>query len=95
MPALSSVRTISHIPICMIFQHEAAARCATPFEYLHIVRALTGSDPAIRWDVVNQTRVGLFVRDVPWAAFDLDTKTKYGGDYQETGRPAVPADYKF
>ncbi len=46
-------------------------------------------DVSVRWDVDEQ-KVGLFIRDVLWAAFDHGRSTKYGGSYNRHGRPVLP-----
>jgi hypothetical protein len=46
-------------------------------------------DVAIRWDSLEQA-VGLFIRDHLWAAFDLQTGTKYGGNYRSSNLPEIP-----
>jgi hypothetical protein len=47
------------------------------------------TDLAIRWNS-EETKVGLFIDSNLWAAFDVLTGAKYGGDYQKGSRPSIP-----
>jgi hypothetical protein len=46
-------------------------------------------DIAIRWDE-DERRVGLLIRDQLWAAFDVQSKASYGGNYTRGATPRVP-----
>lgn len=46
-------------------------------------------DVEIRWGSFEDF-VGLFIKGIVWAAFDLQLHHKYGGNYAEMGRPEVP-----
>ena len=52
------------------------------------------SDVCIAWDATEE-RVGLFIRDVLWAVFDVVTERKYGGDYEVNGDPEIPSTLSF
>ena len=52
------------------------------------------SDIAIVWDGAEE-RVGLFIRDVLWAVFDVVTERKYGGNYERDGEPEIPSALSF
>lgn len=47
------------------------------------------SDLDVRW-YARDERVGLFVRNELWAAFDAETGTTAGGDYRSDERPILP-----
>jgi hypothetical protein len=49
----------------------------------------TEHDVGIRWDSTEQV-VGLLIRDQLWAAFDLRTGAKYGGNYGSGSQSDVP-----
>ena len=44
---------------------------------------------SVRWDSEEQ-KVGLFIRDVLWAAFDCGRRSKHGGAYEPGGKPSLP-----
>lgn len=46
-------------------------------------------DIAIRWDS-SKNRVGLFLRNKLWAAFDGRTGAQYGGNYCSNNEPKIP-----
>lgn len=48
-------------------------------------------DIAIRWDP-TESKVGLFIRERLWAAFDSDTGAKYGGNYRPHVDPEMPVE---
>jgi hypothetical protein len=48
-------------------------------------------DVAIRWDS-TEGKVGLFIRERLWAAFDIETGAKYGGNYCAHGNPEMPVE---
>ncbi len=50
-----------------------------------------GKDIAIRWDP-SEGKVGLFIHGQLWAAFDIDSGEKYGGNYQVGTQPNIPLD---
>ncbi len=59
---------------------------------IHVVSGeadFSESDLSIRWDHEEQ-RVGLFIRDVLWAVFDVTRPAKYGGNYRRGSRPSLP-----
>ena len=47
-------------------------------------------DVLVRWSK-DETKVGLFIRNQLWAAFDAETRTKFGGDYRPGNCPTIPA----
>ncbi len=47
------------------------------------------NDINIRWDTI-ETRVGLYIKGQLWAVFDVETNTKYGGNYCSGGQPDIP-----
>lgn len=47
------------------------------------------ADVSVRWDS-DERKVGLFIRDVLWAAFDSGRECRYGGSYKRGGRPSLP-----
>lgn len=49
------------------------------------------ADVSVRWDQ-REEKVGLFIRDVLWAAFDGVRRAKYGGGYQAGTTPSLPAE---
>lgn len=49
----------------------------------------SGSSVSIRWDAAEE-RVGLFIRGVVWAVFDVQRGTKYAGDYARRSAPSLP-----
>jgi hypothetical protein len=61
------------------------------------IRVLTGAanfaqqDIAIRWNSAENA-VGFFIRDRLWAAFDLQTGAKYGGNYRSDSEPEIPTE---
>ena len=46
-------------------------------------------DVSVRWDLDEQ-KVGLFIRNVLWAAFDCGLRSKYGGRYDPRVGPSLP-----
>lgn len=50
---------------------------------------LRASDVVIRWDDLSR-RVGLFLRGVQWAVFNVDSGQKFGGNYFAEGKPVIP-----
>lgn len=46
-------------------------------------------DVTVRWDA-SETKVGLFIGDRLWAAFDGESRTKYGGNYRANAQPPIP-----
>jgi hypothetical protein len=48
-------------------------------------------DIVVRWDD-SEKRVGLLIRLELWAVFDVQAKTKYGGDYLPQATSTVPAE---
>ena len=48
-------------------------------------------DVAIRWDS-TEGKVGLFICEQLWAAFDTETGAKYGGNYRAHGNPEMPVE---
>jgi hypothetical protein len=66
-------------------------------DYIRVISSTADfgeSDVAIAWDAAEE-RVGLFIRDVLWAVFDVVTERKYGGDYQKGGEPEIPSALSF
>jgi hypothetical protein len=59
------------------------------------IQVVTGSpdfaeeDVTIHWDA-SEKNVGLFIRRRLWAAFDAETRLKYGGSYRANTQPAIP-----
>ncbi len=59
------------------------------------IRVLVGTpdfddaDVFIRWDA-TESKVGLFIRDHIWAAFDVRTGEKHGGNYRTDISAAIP-----
>jgi hypothetical protein len=49
------------------------------------------SDVEIRWDA-SGNKVGLYIKRRLWAAFDVLTGSKYGGDYRFDALPDIPSD---
>jgi hypothetical protein len=49
----------------------------------------TENDVAVRWDR-EERKVGLFIREVLWAVFDLCDGARYGGGYTPRSRPSLP-----
>jgi hypothetical protein len=47
------------------------------------------ADISIRWDTSDQ-KVGLFIRGVMWAVFDVAGQTKLGGNYGHSKNPSLP-----
>ena len=52
------------------------------------------SDILIQWDQREQ-RVGLFIRSVLWAVFNVASGQKAGGAYRVGGSPAIPEEACF
>ena len=52
------------------------------------------SDITTAWDAAGQ-RVGLFIRGVLWAAFEVAHHRKGGGMYAPGAIPAMPTDLSF
>ena len=50
---------------------------------------LNDSDVIVQWDKGEQ-RVGLFLRGVQWAVFNVASKQKYGGNFKTQNRPEIP-----
>lgn len=50
---------------------------------------ITEADISVRWDK-DERRVGLFIFDALWAAFDTATGMKYGGGYGRDLQPDIP-----
>src|ERR1044072_4849092 len=48
------------------------------------------NDISVRWSSKEES-VGLFIRDVLWAVFDVSTNRKYGGDYMTEMKPTLPS----
>jgi len=48
------------------------------------------SDISIRWSSKGE-RVGLFIREVLWAVFDVSKNKKYGGNYIMDVKPTLPS----
>jgi hypothetical protein len=48
-------------------------------------------DVLIKWDC-DERRVGLFIRDELWAAFDSISGAKFGGGYRTNSAPDIPTD---
>jgi hypothetical protein len=46
-------------------------------------------DVSVRWSSKEES-VGLFIRDILWAAFDVSKNTKYGGNYIAGMNPILP-----
>ncbi|TKB92044.1 MAG: DUF2251 domain-containing protein [Nitrospira sp.] len=55
---------------------------------------LNDSDVIVQWDKGEQ-RVGLFLRDVQWAVFNVASRRKYGGNYKTQNRPEIPNEEIF
>lgn len=55
---------------------------------------LIDSDVIVQWDNGEQ-KVGLFLRGVEWAVFNVASKRKYGGNYKPTNRPEIPKEEIF
>lgn len=55
---------------------------------------LNDSDVIVQWDNGEQ-KVGLFLRGVLWAVFNVASKRKYGGNYKLTNRPEIPKEEIF
>jgi hypothetical protein len=53
-----------------------------------------GADFKVAWDD-NEQLVGLFIRDVLWAVFDMSRRKKYGGNYKRGGKPLLPPEAVF
>lgn len=49
------------------------------------------SDISIRWND-EENLVSLRIKDDIWAAFDCESKSKYGGNYFPGARPKLPPD---
>jgi hypothetical protein len=50
---------------------------------------LTEREISIRWSSAENA-VGLFIRGQLWAAFDLRSGAKYGGNYRPSAQPEIP-----
>ncbi len=50
-------------------------------------------DVAVRWDLEEQ-KVGLFIRDVLWAVFNVLRGTKCSGRYAPRSLPSLPSEEK-
>ena len=48
-------------------------------------------DVAIRWNS-SENIVGLFIRNQLWAAFNLQTGAKHGGNYCTDNQPMIPVE---
>ncbi len=46
-------------------------------------------DVTVRWSV-DESAVGLFIREVLWAAFEIGTRARYGGGYSPFANPQIP-----
>lgn len=55
---------------------------------------LKDSDVIVQWDKGEQ-RVGLFLRGVQWAVFNVASKRKCGGNYKTKDRPEIPKEEIF
>jgi hypothetical protein len=55
---------------------------------------LKESDVAVRWDHQGN-RVGLFIRGVLWAVYNIGSKQKYGGNYKTQAEPQIPEGETF
>ena len=51
----------------------------------------TEADISIRWSFKEQT-VGLFIRKLLWAVFDIQQRSKYGGNYKLGASPTLPSE---
>ena len=49
----------------------------------------TDTDVSVRWDQ-DQEKVGLFIRNMLWAVFDVKCRHRYGAVYDDTKTPALP-----
>jgi hypothetical protein len=64
------------------------------------LRVVTGNvdlhpdDVSVQWDQ-QQQRVGLFLRGVLWAVFNISTGDKYGAMYQVGEKPKLPPEEVF
>jgi hypothetical protein len=50
---------------------------------------LAPDDVSVRWNT-SETKVGLFIRGVLWAMFDLRDRSKHGGVYRPGASPTIP-----
>jgi hypothetical protein len=55
---------------------------------------LVEQDVSVRWDE-RQERVGLFLRGVQWAVFNVSTGAKHGGNFGPHAHPNIPPAEKF
>lgn len=64
------------------------------------IQVFTGSpdfqeeDVTIHWDASGRM-VGLFIRERLWAAFDAETRVKYGEKYRANTQPSIPAEIVY
>jgi hypothetical protein len=64
---------------------------------VHILSGATNleeSDVIVQWDKGEQ-RVGLFLRGVQWAVFNVASSRKYGGNYNTQERAKIPIEEMF
>ena len=64
---------------------------------LDAIRVFSGCPDFVQGDIAilwhpDGGWVGLSIRDVVWALFDTAVGVKYGGDYNRSGAPSIPAD---
>jgi hypothetical protein len=55
---------------------------------------IDSSDTRVSWNS-ECTKVGLFIRGVLWAVFDIKNHAKFGGDYTNNGTPSIPSSAVF
>jgi hypothetical protein len=64
---------------------------------IHIVTGLfnmKAGEIEIRWDN-GEVRVGLFLRGIQWAVFNVESNSKFGGGFSPKGSPQIPSTEGF